>query len=1044
MKLTNLSVDRPITAMMFFVGVVVLGFVSYSKMALDLFPDIEFPVAAVILEYPGVGPKEIESAVSRPIEETLASINNIENITSVSKEGSAMVIVKYVWGTDMSLAVSDMREKIDIVKKFLPEDIETPVVMKFDMSMMPILMLSLSGKNKTSAELREYAEDELKSMIERVDGVASAGVMGGEKTEVKVELIKNRMDAYGITIDSVINILRMENLNVAGGEIKSYYKQFTLRTMGEFKSLNDIRNVVVAVKNNTPVYLSDIAAVFEAPAEKVEIVRLNGEYGVMLRISKQSDKNTVITVRNIYKELEEIKKTLPAGVTITPIFDQAEHIEISIGNVTNNAIVGGFIAVFIVFLFLKNLRSALILGLSIPISIIATFIVMYYSDITLNMMSMGGLALGVGMLIDNSIVILENIFRFREKGARPTEAAKLGADEMAMAITASTLTTICVFVPFLFTEGLAGQLFRQMALTISFSLLCSLVIALTLIPMLSSQFIKKLQIEHRGRTAFINRILGLSDSVLEKLEHVYSVSIQWALNNRKKTVLITAAAIVFGIMLIPLAGIEFMPEQDQARIVIQADLPVGTNLDTTEGVLKMCEKRILGVLKKDEYRVASVRAGYGEGFAAAFGGTTDHSGRIEIQLVLRSQRDRSESEIRDAIRIALRDVPGVKFNFSVQDAGAAMMGIGGAQISIEVFGHDFEQSEKFTGEIEAAIKNVQGLKDIDISTERGLPEYVIKINRDKASKMGLSAYYISNLIKDNVAGKVATQYRKKGKEYDIFVRLREKDRKSLDDIKNIQVNTPMGISAPLGNIIEIELSSGPATIERKRQERVTYIYCKAEGRDLYSVVSDIKGRIGTLVKPQNFQVNIAGAYEDMQEGFVSLAAALVLAVVLIYIIMASQFESFSSPFIIMFSVPTIIFGVMLFLFLTGTTFNVISFMGVLMLSGIVVNNAIVLVDYTNILRARGYNLRDALVEAGRKRLRPIMMTTFTTIFGLIPMALGLAEGSEMNMPLARSVMGGLSSSFIFTLLFIPVIYSYFETFKEKIDKRFKKSVTGVR
>ncbi len=1027
MKITELSVNRPITAMMVFVALITLGYVGFSKMSLDLFPDIEFPIAAVITGYSNVGPKEIESTVTRPLEQTIAGINNIDTISSTSKEGTSMIKVQFTWGTDMSLAVSDIRERIDIIKKFLPDGIDTPIVLKFDVSMIPIMVLSVSGK-RDPGYLREYAEDNIQNMLEQVDGVASAYVQGGQKRQVRVELVKNRMEAYGVSIDRVISTVGLENMNVSGGDIKSPHRQYTLRTRGEFENLDDIRNVVVAVKSGTPIYLKDVARVFEAPAERNEIVRLNGKHGVIIRMNKQSDKNTVIVARNIMKQLEVIRRTLPRDMEITPIFNQAEYIERSIDNVISSAWQGGLIAILVVLAMLRSIRSAIILGLSIPVSIIATFIAMYYYDISLNMMSMGGLAIGVGMLIDNSIVVLENIFRFREKGARPNEAAKLGADEMAMAITASTLTNLCVFIPFFFTRGLAGQLFQQMALTIVFSQLCSLLIALTLVPMLTARYVHTVRVEHRGRAAFLNRIFTWSEGIFIRLENFYSRLIVWSLAHRRRVVLYTGIAFIIGIVLIPIAGMEFMPEQDQERVTFTAKLPVGTNLDTTERVMKMVEERVQKVVRRDEYRVVSVRAGYGEGFAAAFGGTTDSTAKVEIRLVSVSQRNRSENEIRNAVRAAVTDVPGVIFNFTEQDQG---MGMGGSQIAIEAYGYDFDQAKDFSLMIKKAITGIPGLKDAEISREEGLPELVIDVNRDKASKMGLNASYIANVIKSNIAGTVASIYRREGKEYDIFVRLREEDRKTLDDIKGLLVNTPVGPTVPLGNLIEVTSLTGPSDITRKKQERVTYINCKAEGRDLNSVVRDIQAKIDALPKPRNFHVQIAGAYKDMQESFQDLALSLLLAIVLIYIIMAAQFESYAYPFVIMFSVPTLIFGVMVFLFLTGTTFNVVSFMGILMLSGIVVNNAIVYVDYTNILKARGMSTHEALVEAGRKRLRPILMTTFTTILALIPMSLGIGEGAELSAPLARTVMGGMSSSFIFTLLFIPTVYSLFEEYSMK-------------
>jgi HAE1 family hydrophobic/amphiphilic exporter-1 len=1037
MKITDISVQRPITIIMLYIGIIVVAIVSYVKIPLDLFPDIEFPVAVVFTEYPNVGPKEIESTVTRPLEEALSSVNNVDTITSTSKEGLSMIMVKFTWGTDMGLAVSDMRERIDIRKSFLPSDVKNPVVLKFDISMMPVVMLSVTGP-KDLAYVKKYAEDNLKSLFEQTDGVASAYVSGGQSYEVKVELIKNRIDAYKLTIDQIIQLLAAENLNIAGGDVKTPYMKYTLRTQGEFKSLDDIRNVVVTVKNGTPIYVRDIARVYLAPADVKEIVRLNGENGVILRVQKQSDKNTVIVARNILKKVEEVRKTLPKGMDIQPFYNAAEFIELSISNMIENAVEGALIAILVVLVILRNLRAALIMGLSIPISIITSFVLMYFFDLSLNMMSMGGLAIGVGMLIDNSIVVLENIFRYREKGARPNEASKLGTDEMGAAITASTLTNLVVFVPFLFSQGLAVQLFKDMALTITFSMLSSLVVALTLVPMLTAKFIPRIEHTYTGKLSFLQPLFDKSEQYFLRLENFYGKVINWALDHPKRVIRYVAISFVIGLILIPIAGMEFMPEYDDAQLTVVAKLPVGTNLETTESIMKMIEKRTLDVLKKEEYKVVSVRAGYGEGFTAAFGETTDYTGKIEMRLTQPSKRKRSKDQIRQALREAFKGMPGVTFNFSLQgDTGSRILGMGGAAISIEVYGYDFDKSTQYVQDIRNAIKNIPGLKDIDISREEGLPEKVIVVNREKASKMGVNAYQIANLINNNVAGYVATRYRIEGDEYDINVRLREADRETIEHIKSIEINTPVGKRVPVGNLIDIVTKSGPSTIERKKQERVVYLNCKAEGRALSAVVADINKAIAQIPKPSNFDVVIGGAYQDMQDTFQDLLLVLIVAIVLTYVIMAAQFESMLRPFIVMFSVPTVIFGVSVFLFLTGTTFNVITFLGVIMLVGIVVNNAIVLVDYTDILRKRGYGIREALVEAGTKRLRPIMMTTLTTILSLIPMALGTGEGSELSAPLGRAVMGGMSTGFIFTLVFIPVVYMIFETIRERYESRRK-------
>ncbi|MBN2041593.1 MAG: efflux RND transporter permease subunit [Spirochaetes bacterium] len=1031
MKLTEISVNRAVTSIMISVALIILGLVSANKMPLDLYPDIEFPMAMILTEYEDVGPKEIESNVTRIIEESVSAINNVDEITAESREGMSIIRIQFIWGTDMSLAIADIREKLDMLKNYLPEGVEQPIVFKFDVSMMPIMILGIESQRSLS-EMREYAEDDIKNLIEQVDGVASSQIWGGYENEIKIELNKNRMDAYNLSINTIVNILRMENMNVAGGDIKTPTREYTLRTLGEFTNLDQMRNIVVAVKPGaqaTPVYLKDIAVVREAPEEAKDLQRLNGRNSVSMAIYKQSDKNTVLVAENVLKKIKQINPTLPPGMKITPLFNSADYIEKSVDSVTDNAILGGIIVVFVVFIFLRNFKASIILGLAIPISIIATFIAMYYFGFTLNMMSMGGLTLGVGMLIDNAIVVMDNIFRFRERGARPNEAAKLGSDEMAMAITASTLTTICVYLPFLFTEGLASQLFRQMALTISFSLLISLIIALTLIPTLTSKFVKNIHEDSYRNIKPINAVLKWAHEKFDRLEVSYGKIIRWALGHRKSVVIYTVIAILIGLVLLPVTGMEFIPETSENRIIFMAELPIGTNLYTTESMVEDIEKKLVTILDKSEYKAINVRAGSGEGLGGAFSGTKNNSARFEVYLKPQDQlKIRSVMEIKSAIRNGLTGFPGVTFNFNVQSG----MTMGGPAISIEVFGYDLDQGTKFTKEISEAIKDVEGLVDIEISRKEGYPEKVIAVNRDKASKMGLNVMAVANILKNNVAGITATRYRKLGRELDVVVRLRDEDRQTVDDIMNISIDTPAGQSVPLGNIVDIQTRTGPLTIERKNQERVVYINCKAEGRPLNAVVADIQNRIDKLVKPTNFSVNITGAFEDMQETFVDLAMALTLALLLIYIIMASQFESLWSPFIIMFTAPTMVFGVMLFLFLTGTTFNVVSFMGVLMLSGIVVNNGIVLIDYTNILRARGYSLHDALIESGTKRLRPIMMTTFTTVFGLIPMAMATGEGSELSTPLGRSVLGGMASSFIFTLVFLPVVYSLLEQFRNKI------------
>lgn len=1032
MKITDISVSRPVTVSILYIGIIILSVVSYYFIELDFFPDVEFPIAVVYVEYENVGPKEIENSVTKPLEEAVGSVNNVDYVTSISKEGMSSITIKFQWGTDMVEAVADIRERIDMVRSRLPEGIENPVTVKFDISMLPIMGLAITGERERSY-IKKYAEDNIKNLIEQTDGVASAQVVGGEDLEAKVELIKSRMDAYRLSIDQIIQTLALENQNIAGGDIKTAYTKYTFRTEGEFKSLDDMRNIVVAVRNNTPIYLRDIARVSFEPGEVKDIVHINGVNGTVMLIQKQSGKNTVLTVRNVYKKLESIKPTLPAGFDIRPIFDQGEMIQFSIQNLLNNLIQGSIISIAVVLLILRNIRASLLVGLSIPISVITSFVLMYLFDLSLNMMSLGGLAIGVGMVIDNAIVVTDNIFRYREKGARLNEASKLGTDEMGGAITASTITNLVVFVPFMFSAGLAAQLFTDMALTITFSMMSSLFVALTLIPMVIAKFVPTIEHRYTGRSNVLQPLFDKSEKFFIDLENFYGKAINWALDNKKKVIGIVGITFLIGLILIPLSGMEFMPERDDSRITIMATLPIGTNLDETTRIMKLIEERTLPIFKEEELKVVMVRAGYGKGTNAAFNDLTDYKARIQIELKMRKYRERSKAEIRDILRKALQGIPGVTYNFTYQSRGSSSIGMGseGATISIEVYGYDFEQSNQYVQSITNSIKNIPGLKDIDISREEGLPEKVVVVNREKASKMGINAYQVANLIKNNVAGFVASRYRFEGDEYDINVRLREADRQTVEQIKSLEIDTPMGKRIKIGSIIDVIDKTGPTAIDRKNHERVVYINCKAEGRALSTVAADINSVLNKIPKPQNFYVSIGGSYEDMQDTFNDLLLVLILGGILTYVIMAAQFESLIRPFIVMFSVPTCMFGVSLFMFLTGSQFSVATLLGIIMLVGIVVNNAIVLVDYTDILIQRGRGLREAVVEAGTKRLRPIMMTTLTTVLSLIPMAFSGGDGSEMSQPIGRAVMGGMSTGFIFTLIFIPIIYMIVETRREK-------------
>ncbi|MFW6137922.1 MAG: efflux RND transporter permease subunit [Spirochaetota bacterium] len=1033
MKLSEVSVNRPVTTLVIYIAIIVLGVYSLGNLAIDLIPDISFPVISVFSSYSGASPREVEENLTRVLENAAASASNVKKITSNSREGQAVVSVEYEWGTDMGEAAADLREKLDRVRDMLPDDASAPVIYKFDPSMIPVVVLVMQGERDLKS-LRYIADNNVKNNLEQIEGVASVEVFGGRRRQVHVDIDRTILASYNLTVDQVINAVRSRHLNVAGGEIDEGGKTYSLRTVGKFDNLQELRKVIVAVRNGISIYLSDLARVYDGYVEEDVDAMVGRQDAVVMVVQKQSGTNAVKIAGQVFEKLEALQQSLPGDLKIQKFYSPADFIKESINNVWQVALLGGALAIFVLFIFLRNLPTTLIISVSIPLSIITTFIFMYLFDLSLNMMSLGGLALGIGMLVDNSIVVLENIYRYREFGAKPMEAARLGSQEMSNAIVASTLTTITVFLPLVFfIHGLAKELFRDLAFTVTFSLISSLIIALSIIPMLTSK-IKRIKLKKKADSLRdIEGELKSRGKVLRGLDWIYRGVLNWALAHRAVFVAMIFVFFVGTLVLIRVIGVEFMPHSDEGFIQMRIQTPVGSTIERTRRAVD----RIYNVIEENvpERKIVFTQVGRtGE----MTGNQSPDRAEIWITLIEQDRRDRTDLDIIDTLRKGVQQIPGVEVRFSTGGGPTGQSG----NLRVAVSGFDLEEGKELADKLKKIMEGVGNIEDIRVSREEGLPEYRIKVNHDRAAVFGLSVAQVGNAVKRAFAGEEVASMVLKGEEVGVLARLEEQDRVSTRDLELISASTPHGTRVFLTNMAEIEKGYGPVTIQREGQQRVVYVDARVTG-DVKSAVDSIKKEAAEIVLPPGFNIRYGGSWEDLQEIIQDLVMVMALSIVLVYLIMSALFESFADPFVIMFTLPMTFIGVVWMHVITGTTFSAISGIGVVVLAGIVVNNGIILVDYTSLLRKRGYGLLDAVRLAGRTRMRPILMTMLTTVLGLVPMAMAIGEGSEMRAPMAKTVIGGLLVSTVLTLVFIPVLYTIFETRRlKRQQKKLEKERTN--
>ncbi len=1014
MSLPGFSARRPVLTTMVTLIVVTIGAVSLSRLRTDLLPEVKLATLSIRTNYEGASPEVMERMVTQIIEEIVATVPGVEELTSQSSEGRSDVRVRFGWGTDIDTAAIEVQSRLEQEMNELPEDIERPQVRKFDVNSFPVVLLGISSE-LDPVELTTLVEDQIRYRFSRVPGVAQVDLWGGYNREVRVELDPQKLRALDLPLNQVLSALRNANLDLPAGRIESGRYEVTLRAPAQYKDTDELRHTVVAVRRGAPVTISQIAEVTDTYEKITRHVRVNGKLGIRVAIRKQADANTVEVARAVLAEIDEANAAFPQ-IHIVPVINQGNFIERSIQNVANSVLYGGALAVLVLLFFLRNLRSTLVIALAIPICIIATFALVYLGGLTLNLMTLGGLALGVGMMVDNSIVVLENIFRRRDEVHESKQAAAIhGADEVAGAIIASTITTLVIFLPLVFVEGVTGLLFKDLAYVIMFALFCSLVVALSLLPMLASKLVEspqELHEKHLSQANWIGKVSDAAEAGFQHLESNYRGLLDWVMRHRWLTISASVIALGASLLLYPLIGSEFMPPSDEGEVRIEGEMEVGTRLDLVNDQMKVVEEIVKQNVPEMTASVVSVRAGDAE---------------LNVSLGPARQRARSNAQVAEDLRRQLNGkIPGMIVRTRAPQGQFLLERLLGTEetLNVEVRGYELDVLDALAERVIHRIDDIPGITDVDLSRDTGIPEERITIDRQKAADLGLNVRDVAAALQTAIAGSQAGEFHTGSQSYRILVQLKDAERLSLDEVLDLTLSTPTGEQVAMRNLVTTRSGFGPMVIDRKDQQRIVTVKANVSGRDMGSVARDVTARLSQIARPVGYDMNVAGNFEEQQKATHELTLSIVMSLALVYMVLACQYESLRDPLVVMCSVPLAAIGVLVTLFLTDTTLNVQSYIGCIMLGGIVVNNAILLVDQAGQLRRHEqYTTHDAVTEAGRRRLRPILMTTLTTILGLSPLALGIGEGADAQAPLARAVIGGLLASTLITLVLIPAVYS---------------------
>ena len=1010
MNLTQTAVKRPIATTMVFLIVIVLGVMGFRFLPVDLLPQIEYPQLTVRTNYPNVGPEEIETLITDRVENALAGVPNVESMRSRSEEGQSRVTLEFSQGTNIDEAANDVRAAIDRIRDDFPPEVESPRIWKFDPDNFPVVILGAKSR-RNMEELTRILEREISQRFEQIPGAGSVDVWGGVYREIQVQLKRDRLASSQLSANDVRQALLRENVTLPGGDMREGISDMYVRTRGEYRSVEEIANTIITVVDGMPIRLRDVAEVVDGYQDINRLVQIDGQPMVRLGVRKQSGANTVAVAREARAIMDRINRERD-DIELMLVIDQSQFIQNSINNVQQSALWGGLLAVLILYFFLRNGSTTFIIALSIPISIIATFGLLFFNDLTLNQMSFGGLALGIGLIVDNAIVVLENMVRLRENGRKLEESALTGTRQVSGAIVASTLTTIVIFIPVLFMQTVSGMLFRELALVVVFALLCSLLVALSLVPMLGSRFLTVKAGGGNGR-----RLHARLGDWFVRLETGYSRLLERVLRHRKMVFAVTTLLLVITFLLWPLLPVELAPQTDADEIGVDLEMAQGTNIAVVNEYLRELERIVRESAPMDEVRHMTIEIRNGDA-------------EVELALYGADERSINSFELADQIRRNVSGkIPGAEIRVEAQ-SGLWMLrrlfGSGGSQaLQLELRGYDLDLADRLAKNIQQIMERVPEIEDVRVSRREGRPEQNLIVDREKIADLGLSVSQVAEVIQTNVGGSRAGVFREGGEEFPITVRLQPDDRLSTLDLGNVPVRTGSGLIIPVSAVVHTEHRRSPTTIERIDGQRVTYITANLRsGAALGDVIEKLEGELRDFTLPESFSLVFSGEYQEQQKARRDFTLSILMAVVLIYMVMAAQFERFLDPLIVMVTVPLAFIGVVPTLLLTGTSLNMQSLMGVVMLIGIVVNNAIVLVDYINLMRReQSLGIREAVVQAGRLRLRPILMTTCTTVLGMLPLAFGGGAGGEIQAALARSVIGGLTVSTLITLVLIPAVYT---------------------
>jgi len=1043
MSIYGSAVKKPITTILIFVAMMVIGVYSLTQLPIDLYPEMELPFLSVYTTYSGASASDIETNVTRPLENALSSVSKLKEITSRSSDNMSVIFMEFEYGSNLDEASNDVRSNLSFVQNYLPEDADDPVILKFNSSMMPIIFYAITAK-ESYAGLEKILDQKVVNPLNRIDGVGSVGLSGVPGRKIYVDVDPRKMEAYHLTIEQIGNILGAENMNMPAGYIEMGKTDYPLRIQGEFTESDAIKNIVVGSQNGNNIYLRDIAVVRDTIRESRFVEKINGDKGMTLFVQKISGGNTVKVCREVAEELKVLQKDLPSDIKIEKIFDSSDFIKGSINNLTETLMYAGIFVVLVVLFFLGRWRATFIIILTIPISLIAAFIYLFVTGNSINIISLSSLSIAIGMVVDDAIVVLENITKHIERGSTPREAAIYATNEVWLAVIVTTLTVVAVFLPLTFVTGLTGVLFKQLGMIVSITIVVSVLAAITLTPTLSALMLKLRPVKENASLFTWD---GSVRKLLNGLDDFYVRTLRWALHHKKVVLSLAVVVFVLSMFLFTFIGAEFIPTYDESTCTANVELQTGTRYEQS----LMVADRIDSIVnaKIPEVKLISTSTGSDDagGFASLFSSGGTHKISFTFQLVPIKERKRSSEEVAESIRQVLAPMPEI-INYSVaatSDDGSMM---GGSTVDIEVYGYDFTQTNKVAEELKQRVSSIKGAKDITVSRSKSKPELQIKFDNEKLLRYGLTTAQAATMVKNRMDGLTATRLRQFGDEYDVVVRYNKAARNTLTEVENIGIATPAGQTIRLSEIATVNESWSPPNIERKRKERVVTVSITPYKRAMGDIANDVQKEIDKIAMPSGVLVQISGAYKDMQESFVDIFMLMMVSLVLVYLIMASQFESLKMPVIIMFSIPFAFSGVAIALFLTNTKLSVIAAIGAVMLIGIVVKNAIVLVDFINLVRDRGVELYEAVVISGRSRLRPVLMTSATTILGMLPLAMSSGEGAEIWSPMGIAVIGGLVFSTMVTLVIVPVAYVIMARHgerdrKHKVAYRDMKFLNGI-